>query len=130
VLIPFEYDELLARIRKVLKQEERIRKVPERINKGGLSLDPISLQAFLHGEDLLLTQKEFTLLLLFTQHENRIISPEYLYEKVWGREMSESENAVKVTISKLRKKMGETEYKITAEYGEGYRFERAEKAKG
>jgi DNA-binding response OmpR family regulator len=43
--------------------------------------------ATLDGTDLLLTQKEFALLLIFTQNEGRFISSEYLYEKAWKQPM-------------------------------------------
>ena len=120
---PFEYDELLARIRKILKQAER---VPEKVDKGALTFNVVSGVAYCNGADLLLTKKEFALLLIFTQNENRYISAEYLYEKVWGRDMNDDTNTVKTTVSRLRKKIENSGFTII--YGrdaemDGYCFE-------
>ena len=119
---PFKFDILEARIEALLRRAAR---VPETIVKGSLKLDIAANQAFLDGIDLLLTQKEFSLLLLFVQHEGRVMSAEYLYEKVWGQSMSEGSNAVKFQVSRLRKKLTGSGYSITAERGEGYCFARA-----
>lgn len=118
---PFDVDVFLTRIKAMLR---RAAHVPETLEKGALTLSLTSRQAFLYGEDLLLPQKEFALLLLFAQHEDRLLSVEFLYEKVWGRVMNDDTNAVKFQISRLRKKLADSEYTISAEYGGGYRFER------
>ncbi len=81
---PFEYDVLLARVEAMFRNVEQ---VPAIIEKDLLKLDVMAGRALLDGADMLLTQKEFALLLLFVQHEGRVISAEYLYEKVWGRPM-------------------------------------------
>jgi len=120
---PFEYDELLARIRKILKQAER---VPEKVTRGALSLNVVSGTAYCDGVDLLLTKKEFAMLLIFVQNENRYVGAEYLYEKIWGQDMNDNANAVKTTVSRLRKKIDNSGFTIT--YGkdmdaDGYCFE-------
>ena len=117
---PFEYDELLARIRKILKQAER---VPEKVTKGALSLNVVSGVVYCGGVDLLLTKKEFAMLLIFAQNENRYVGAEYLYEKVWGQEMNDDTNTVKTTVSRLRKKIENSGFTII--YGkdmDGYCF--------
>jgi DNA-binding response OmpR family regulator len=116
---PFEYVELLARIRNILKQAEQ---VPEAISRGKLTLKITSDEAFVNGENMLLTQKEFALLRLFVQYEGRTISAEYLYEKVWGREMLGDDNTIKATISKLRSKLQNSDHAIVSVRGEGYYF--------
>ena len=73
--------------------------------------------------DLLLTRKEFSLLLLFVEHKGGTMSAEYLYEKIWGREMGGDDKAIRVMVSKLRKKMTGSGASIRVERGEGYRFE-------
>jgi len=116
---PFVYADLLARIKKVLTQTERI---PKQITRGTLSLDLISVQAFISDEDLLLTQKEFSLLLLFIQHEGKTMSAEYLYEKVWGQQMNFNKRAVESGLSRLRTKLKLSGYDIFTKRGEGYCF--------
>ncbi|GHS90663.1 DNA-binding response regulator [Synergistales bacterium] len=117
---PFDYDVLLARVEAMLRGAEQI---PEKVAKGSLTLNVIAGQTLLKGADMLLTQKEFAMLLLFSQNEGRTISAEYLYEKVWGQPLPDDSQAVKSTASRLRKKLAESGYTIRAERGEGYIFE-------
>jgi DNA-binding response OmpR family regulator len=116
---PFTYDVLLSRVKKMLAAAER---VPERVTRGTLSLDILSGQAFLSGVDLLLAQKEFSLLLLFIQHEERTLSAEYLYEKVWGQPLAGSTRALANTIYRLRKSIEGSGYDILTKRGQGYCF--------
>lgn len=119
---PFDYEVLMARIEAMFRNVEQ---VPERITRGALSIDVSSGQAFLNGADMLLTQKEFALLLLFVQNEDRVISAETLYEKVWNSPMSRNKQTVQRHISALRQKFkdGNSTYTISVIYGEGYKFE-------
>ena len=83
----------------------------------------MSMTAYLNGKDIMLTKKEFALLLLFAQNEGEDISAEYIYEKVWGQDMNKSKNTLKYQISNLRKKIEDSGYVITALRNSGYRFE-------
>jgi DNA-binding response OmpR family regulator len=116
---PFEYEELLARVEAMFRN---VSQVPETVVRGPLKLDIAASRAFLNGADMLLTHKEFSLLLLFAQHEGRTLSAEYLYEKVWGQPMAEDDNAIRATISRLRKKLTGSGCSISTDQGEGYCF--------
>jgi DNA-binding response OmpR family regulator len=121
---PFNIDVFLARVEALMRRASRM---PEILTRGPLRLDISASQAFLNGEDLLLTQKEFSLLLFFAQNEGRVISAEVLYEKLWGQPMADDPRAVKYHISRLRKKIAPGGYDITFQHGgrgEGYRFAR------
>ena len=118
---PFDVGVFLTRVKAILR---RAGNVPEALTKGALKLNLLSGQAFVNAKDLMLAQKEFSLLSLFMQHENQIMSADYLYEKVWGQPMQSDANAVKVMVSRLRKKLEGSGYTVTTEYGAGYRFER------
>jgi DNA-binding response OmpR family regulator len=117
---PYAVKELRARVDALMRRAAR---VPETVAKGPLRLDVVSGQAFCGGEDLLLTQKEFSLLLLLLQSENKTMSAEYLYEKVWKAPMGGDKNTFQVTVSKLRKKIEPAGYDITMMRGRGYVFE-------
>jgi len=117
---PFDTGVFLTRIKAMLRRAAHI---PDVLQKGTLKISVTSGQAFINGKDMLLAQKEFNLLSLFAQHEGRTMTAEYLYEKVWGQPMGDNANAVKVMVSRLRKKLEGSGYTVTAEYGEGYRFE-------
>lgn len=118
---PYDYQVLAARVEAFLR---RAQQVPERIIKGRLCLDVTADVATCEGADLLLSQKEFSLLLIFVQNEERFISAEYLYEKVWKQPMVGSSNTLKTTINRLREKIKKCGYRIEWSRGEGYCFEK------
>lgn len=118
---PYDFGVLLARVEALLR---RAQQVPERIQKGRLILDVTADVATLDGTDLMLSQKEFSLLLIFVQNEERYISAEYLYEKVWKQAMTGNSNTLKTTINRLREKIKSSDYRIAWSRGEGYCFER------
>ena len=118
---PYDFGVLLARVEALLR---RAQQVPECIHKGRLRLDVTADVATLDGADLLLSQKEFSLLLIFVQNEERFINAEYLYEKVWKQAMAGNSNTLKTTINRLREKIKSSGYRIAWSRGEGYCFER------
>ena len=79
------------------------------------------------GRDLLLTQKEFSILLTLAQNEGRLMSMEQIYEKVWKVPIGKDKHALQKRISALRTKLeeGQSDYTINSAYGEGYCFEKA-----
>ena len=117
---PYTFGVLLARLKRLLQSAEQ---VPERVTHGVLTIDILSGQALLHGKDLFLSQKEFTLLLMFTQNEGQVIGIERLYEKVWGQSLNNNTGALTNMIYRLRKKIKGSGYDIVAERGQGYCFE-------
>ena len=100
---PYDFGVLLARIEALLR---RTGIVPKMLSKGALRLEIPASRAFLHGNDLLLSPKEFALLLLLAQNENRLLSMEYLLETVWKVPPGTDNNMVRISISRLRKKLG------------------------
>jgi len=118
---PYTFPVLSARIEALLRRAER---VPETVVKDHLCLDMTSGAALLSGTDLLLTQKEFALLLIFVQNEGKLLRTEHLYKKIWKAQMGEDKNTIQVTISKLRKKIALSGYDIIAMRGLGYVFEK------
>ena len=97
--------------------------IPDALTLGPIRLEPASGRAFLNGEDMALTQKEFSLLQQFMQHPNKILLAKDLYEKVWRQEMLVDAHSLKTAVSRLRNKLRGSDYTITAEYGEGYILE-------
>jgi DNA-binding response OmpR family regulator len=119
---PYTFEVLIARLKSLLQSVEQI---SENITKGSITLKIMSGEAYVNGMNLLLTRKEYSLMFYFVQNENRVISAEHIYEKVWGQPMAGDANAVKTAVSKLRKKLRNSGYTITVERGEGYCFELA-----
>jgi DNA-binding response OmpR family regulator len=101
---PYDLNVLAARIDALLRRSQKTG-IGENIVIGSLRFDLISNQAFFWEKDLLLTQKEFALLLLFAQNEKKILSMEYLFEKVWKRQLDGDTIALRSQISNLKKKI-------------------------
>lgn len=118
---PYDFGVLMARVAALLRRAEQI---PEKLTRDRLSLDVAVGVATLDGADLLLTQKEFALLLIFTQNVGRSISAECLYEKVWKQPMAGDNQALKKTLYRLREKIKDSGWRIEVSRGEGYSFER------
>ena len=118
---PYNNKVFRARVDALLRRSAR---VPEQIRKDRFSLDVTAGIAFLDGKDLCLTQKEFALLLIFVQNEERHIAGEALYEKVWKRPMAGNSQAIRKTVSNLRAKIGGCGWNIEWSRGEGWCFGR------
>lgn len=84
---PFHIGLLLARIEAFWRRDEIRQRVKpaETLRCGPLTLDLVAGAAFLHGEDMLLTLKEYALLLLLVQNEGKTLAKQAIYAKVWGR---------------------------------------------
>jgi len=117
---PYDLHVFLIRIEALLR---RASAVPEVVVYGGLRLYPASGRALLHGRDMLLSQKEYSLLQQFVQNPGKILGNSFLYKKVWGQNMTEEDKSLKVAISKLRSKLAASSYTVTASRGEGYYLE-------
>jgi len=121
---PYDNAVLVGRIEALLR---RAKKVPGQLAVGNISLDTASKKVFVSGEDLDVNIKEFSLLEQFVQYPERVMSAESLYEKVWGQDMLGDENAIRVRLSSLRKKLEESgaDHTVTAIRGKGYFLEKS-----
>ncbi|MEU6985818.1 response regulator transcription factor [Streptomyces sp. NPDC046324] len=116
---PFAYDELLAR---VLALGRRARPaLPPVLERAGIVLDTARRQASRDGRHLQLSRKEFAVLEALLRAEGAVVSGEDLIEQVWEEHSSYRTNAVRVTLSKLRAKLGEPPVVETVP-GAGYRI--------
>ncbi|MFD5703027.1 response regulator transcription factor [Streptomyces lasiicapitis] len=116
---PFAYDELLAR---VLALGRRARPaLPPVIERAGVVLDTARRQASRDGRHLSLSRKEFAVLEALLRADGAVVSGEDLIEQVWEEDTSYRTNAVRVTLSKLRAKLGEPAVVETVP-GAGYRI--------
>ncbi|MGW2202676.1 response regulator transcription factor [Streptomyces sp. NPDC001774] len=116
---PFAYDELLAR---VLALGRRARPaLPPVLERAGIALDTARRQASRDGRHLQLSRKEFAVLEALLRAEGAVVSGEDLIEQVWEEHTSYRTNAVRVTLSKLRAKLGEPPVVETVP-GAGYRI--------
>jgi DNA-binding response OmpR family regulator len=102
---PFAFAELVARIRALARRTQP--RVPPVLARGDLRLDPALRAATRGGARLPLTPKEFAVLELLLAAQGRIVSAEELLERVWDEMADPFTGTVKVTISRLRAKLGD-----------------------
>jgi DNA-binding response OmpR family regulator len=115
---PFAFSELSARVRALLRRDDHTDPILE---VGPLRLDPARFTASRDGRALELTAKEFSLLHYFLAHAGLVLSQEHLLEHVWDEMADPMTNVVRVTVSNLRKKLGEPPLIATVP-GRGYRL--------
>ena len=106
VVKPFNFDELLARIRAQLR-----RRAPasdqETLRFADLTLNPDTHEVFRGGRKIELTAREFEVLLLFMQHPRQVITRDLLYERVWGYDFGGESNIIEVYVRYVRSKLEE-----------------------
>jgi PAS domain S-box-containing protein len=123
VVKPFDQEELVARVRALLRRG-RITSQPV-LERGKLRLDPSSCEAIYADNLLPLTPKEFALLELFLRNNRRVFSCDMILEHLWSYEDTPQEEAVRTHIKGLRHKLkavGAPNNLIETVYGIGYRL--------
>lgn len=117
---PFQLEELLARVRALLRRTQ-----PERVpvlTFSDLVLDTATRQALRKGRVISLTAKEYDLLELFLRHPRQVLTREMIFDRVWGYDFGGESNVLDVYIRYLRQKLeaeGETRLLHTVR-GVGY----------
>lgn len=116
---PFEIVEMLARVETVLR---RYHKTEDVLQVENVTIDIPSRVVLQDGKQILLTMKEFELLLLFVRNKNIALYRETIYENVWESNYLGDSRTVDLHVQRLRKKLG-WEDKIKSVYKVGYRLE-------
>lgn len=119
IIKPFDVLELLARVEGVLR---RYGKLQTCIQIGDLQINTLSMQVYRNGVEVVLTRKEYELLLLFAQNRGVVLSKLTIYERIWGGEYPDNTRTVELHIQRMKKKVG-WEDNIKPVYGIGYRLE-------
>ena len=119
IVKPFEIIELLARVEAVLRRNHKINSLLE---AGDISIDLRSRVVKKGGKEILLTKKEFDILVLLVQNSGAALYRETIYERVWGGDYMGNSRTVDLHVQRLRKKCG-LEEKIVAVHKVGYRLE-------
>jgi DNA-binding response OmpR family regulator len=102
---PFAFAELVARIRALLRRAQP--GLAPVLVRGDLAVDPARRQASRDGRVLDLGPKEFGVLELLLSAQGRVVSAEEILERVWDEMADPFTSAVKVTMSRLRRKLGD-----------------------
>jgi phosphate regulon transcriptional regulator PhoB len=125
VVKPFSPRELLARVKAVLRREERQVERTEVIEAGDLRLDCHTQGVIVRGQSIELSTLEFKLLRFLASNPGRIFSRDKLLDQVWGRDRFVTPRTVDVHIRRLRERIEDQPDKprmILTVRGSGYRF--------
>jgi len=126
---PFELEEMLARVRALLRRTDRIpqaAKHNEILNYGPLTLVPERFEAIWFSETVKLTHLEFELLHCLLQHHGQTVSPSEILRDVWGYDPDDDIETIRVHIRHLRTKLEPDPRRpkyIKTVYGAGYCLE-------
>ena len=115
---PFEWKELVARIRALARRAGRAR--PAVLRNGDIELDPARRSVTRAGTELDLTPKEFGVLEALMAADGAAVSAEDLLQRVWDEHADPFTNTVRMTVMTLRRKLGEPAVLETV-MGAGYR---------
>jgi len=125
---PFSPAELVARVKTHITRYERLFGIQEKHDTlliRGLEIGLSSRRVKVRGKEVVLTAKEFDLLVFLAQNPNIVFSKEQLYDRIWGEEDFGETATVAVHIQKIRKKIevspSDPEYVETI-WGAGYRM--------
>jgi two-component system, OmpR family, response regulator VanR len=124
---PFELQELVLRLRALDRRRAHNRPPVQEI--AGLRLDPFRREVHRDGRHVALTRKQFAVLEVLVAAEGGVVSAEELLERAWDENADPFTNAVRITVSGLRKRLGEPWIIVTVP-GAGYRIEAGTEGKG
>lgn len=113
---PYDVDEFVARVKSQLRLARMNRRAAETaktMTRGPLMLDIVSLRSYLEGEDMMLSTKEFSVLLFLLKNEGKTLSAEEIYIGAWDQPMSGNANALWKCISRLKTKLSPCEDTIS-----------------
>jgi two-component system response regulator VanR len=117
---PFELRELVLRLRALDRRRGHSR--PPVREMAGLRLDPFRREVFRDGRYVALTRKQFAVLEVLMEAEGGVVSSEDLLARAWDEHADPFTNAVRITVSALRKRLGEP-WAIATVAGVGYRID-------
>lgn len=122
---PFGVQELMARVRALLRTHAAAGEAPPMFDDGQLRVDLARREVFLHGEPIQLARKEYALLALLVQHAGRVVTQPQMLRELWGRHHEQDTHYLRVLVGKVRQKLGDDPASprwIATEPGVGLRF--------
>jgi DNA-binding response OmpR family regulator len=123
---PFDLEILLAKIKAHLRRNYEMKEKGKLLTDGNLTLDIQANTAYLDGKPLVLTLKEFELLVLFLENKGKSLQKEWIFNKVWGMDSFSEPSTLTVHINKLREKIElnpKNPKRIQTVWRVGYKYE-------
>ncbi|MHA6205257.1 response regulator [Dyella soli] len=122
---PFGIQELMARLRALLRSRPGEPEAPLRYDDGHLVIDLARREVMLDGAPLSLTRKEYAVLALLLRHAGRVVTQQQLLRDIWGATHTHDSHYLRIVVGKLRQKLGDDPAGprwLKTEPGVGYRF--------
>lgn len=123
---PFASKELTARVKAVLRRTKLWDERPKpAFHSGDLIVDFTRRRVTLGGQEVNLTATEYKLLSYLARNAGRVLTPNQILEMVWGEEYADESHVLRVTVSRLRQKLGDNAKEpklIATKVGIGYMF--------
>lgn len=124
---PCHPEELIARVEAVVRRRRRTEApaASKPVQAGEVEVRADQFQAFVDGQSIDLTRREFELIHLLAEAEGRVLEREEIYQRVWGYAMARGDRSVDVFVRKLRQKLEKASPNwryIHTHFGVGYRF--------
>ncbi len=126
IVKPFSPQEVMARIRCILRRVNPAGAVEKKLRAKNLTLDLEAGEVFVGGRRVAVTKKELETLAFFLQNQNQVFSREQLLNNIWGVDYDGDPRAVDQHIKRLRAKLELAKsdgWKISTVFGAGYKFE-------
>lgn len=123
---PIDMDILLAKVTALMKRNYDLKQKNTLLHSGALSIDKEKRQVFLNSEEVMLTGKEYELLLLLVENPGKTLHKEFLFDKIWGMDSFSENQTLTVHIKMLRDKIEEDSKhpkRILTVWGVGYKYE-------
>lgn len=119
---PFGIMELMARIKALMRRSAKTEHASDILSFGSLIIDEKAHTVSVDGENIVLTFKEFELLLLLSRNAGKVMTRDVILEKIWGYDYDGENRTVDVHVRTLRQKLGEAGSLIDTVRGVGYKL--------
>ncbi|XWN53830.1 response regulator transcription factor [Anoxybacillus flavithermus] len=123
IVKPFSPNEVVARVYAVLRRTKSSAETLTKYEAGPIAVDEKARKVTVNRKPVVLTLKEFELLMLFLKHRGQVFTREQLLDRVWGIHYVGSTRTVDTHIKTLRIKLGEAGQLIQTVWGVGYKFD-------
>lgn len=125
VVKPFGVQELLARLRALLRDHDRDGDAPPVFDDGHLRVDLARRTVTVDGRSIRLTRKEYDVMAALVRHAGRVVTQQHLLRELWGPGHVDDTHYLRVVVGRLRQKLGDDPAApryFATESGVGYRF--------
>ena len=119
---PYDIDILIAKVKGLFAR----RYSSDEISSGNITINKADYKVYKDGEPVEMTIKEYELMLLLAENEGKVLTKEFLFNRIWGFDSESEQQTLTVHITRLRQKIEEdpkSPKRIVTVWGKGYKFE-------